>query len=217
MTRHGPAARAAAAQSGREQEPSMRRRAAAYGGLVALGVVLGAGSARAEALPHRSEAFLPSSNGVAAVAYDRTQYKLSQFLEHPYQAQSAGAQSRNFAFDSYPGVRIAGTGTWLDAVAPVVVEYVAGTGIVHTSRTLSGVKLDEYHFAPMGLSEHASVMLLQASPTGASVAVDAYALFNFHLGSGSPAPGTDSESIAYDVARDAYLETGPSGVAMAYA
>ncbi|HEY8038310.1 MAG TPA: glycoside hydrolase family 15 protein [Polyangiaceae bacterium] len=196
----------------------MRRRAAAHGVLVALGVFLGCeASARADAVAHRSEAFLPSSNGNAAIAWDRTQYKLVQFLEHPYASASAGTQTRNFAFDSYPGVRIGSAGTWLDAVAPVVVEYVPGTGIVHAVRSFGGVEVDEYHFAPVGLAEHASVMLLAVTGAGASAAVDAYALFNYHLGSGAPQPGADAESIAFDAARDAYYESGPSGVAFGYA
>ena len=62
----------------------MRRRAAAVGGLVALAVVTGrAGIAEAGASPHLSEEWLPSSNGMAAIAWDRTQNKLVQFLEHP--------------------------------------------------------------------------------------------------------------------------------------
>ncbi len=196
----------------------MRRRAAAVGGLVALGVVLGqAGVARAGASPHRSEEWLPSSNGMAAIAWDRTQDKIVQFLEHPYSAQSASVQTRNFAFDSYPGLRVGSTGTWLNGVAPVLVEYVPGTGIVHSLRTLSGLQIDEYDFAPMGLAEYASVMLLKVTQTGTAGPVDAYSLFNYHLGSGSPAPGTDSETITYDATRDAYYESGPSGVAFAYA
>jgi MYXO-CTERM domain-containing protein len=197
-------------------------RAAAVGGLVALGIVLGrAGAAEAGASPHRSEEWLPSSNGMAAIAWDRTQNKITQFLEHPYQAQSASTQSRNFAFDSYPGVRIGtvGTaGTWLNGVAPVVAEYVPGTGIVHSLRSLSGLQIDEYDFTPMGLAEYASVMLVKVTQTGASAGpVDVYSLFNYHLGSGSPSPGEDSETLGYDATRDAYYESGPSGVAFGYA
>jgi len=207
----------------------MRARAAAQSGvgtrLVACGAVaaaalLAAAPARGDVVPHRSEQFVPSSNGIAAIAWDRTQYKLVQFLEHPYAAASAGAQTRNFVYDSYPGVRIGGSGsagTWLDTVAPVDVEYVPGTGIVHAVRTVGALRVDEYEFAPMGLAEHAAVMLVEVTGGGAPAAVDAYALFNYHLGSGGPQPGTDSESITYDAQRDAYYETGPSGVAMAYA
>lgn len=189
--------------------------------LAALGVSLAWSSpAWATVTPHLSEQWLPSSNGLAAIAWDRTQYKLVQFLEHPYAWASAAAQTRNFAYDSYPGVRVGGpgtAGTWLNAVAPVVVEYVPGTGIVHTQRAVSGYTVDEYDFAPMGLAEHASLMLVKVTQTGGGGAIDAYSIFNYHLGTGSPAPGADSESITYDAARDAYVETGPSGVAMAYA
>src|SRR6202007_1507518 len=75
----------------------------------------------------------------------------------------------------------------------------------------------EFAFPPMGLAEHAGVMLLEVTRASGSGAVDAYSIFNYHLGSGSPQPGTDSETITYDATRDAYYETGPSGVAMAYA
>ena len=60
-------------------------------------------------------------------------------------------------------------------------------------------------------------MLLQVTQTASAGPVDAYALFNYHLGSGGPVPGADSESITYDATRDAFYETGPSGVAFAYA
>ena len=198
----------------------MRRRASAdslvalvaglLGVAAALAVFLGSTLARAAASPHLSEQYLPSSNGIAAIAWDRSQSKLDQWLEHPYQAQSATTQTRNFIYDSYPGVRVGTTGTWLDAVTPSVIEYVPGTGVVHTMRTVGSVQLDEYDFAPMGLAEHASVMLLEATQSGAPAAIDAYAIFNYHLGSGSPSPGTDSETISYDAASDAYYESGPS-------
>src|SRR5580704_10711129 len=110
----------------------MRRRASAdslvalVAALPAVALLLGSTPARAEAQPHLSEQYLPSSNGRSAIAWDRSQSKLDQWLEHPYQAQSAGAQTRNFIYDSYPGVRVETTGTWLDAVTPGVIEYVPG-------------------------------------------------------------------------------------------
>ena len=183
-------------------------------------VVATSALAHADVSPHRSENFLPSSNGMAAIAWDRSQNKLDQWLEHPYQAQNATTLSRNFLFDSYPGVRVGSTGTWLDSVTPILIEYLPGTGIVHTARMLGTLLVDEYDFAPMSLSEYASVMILKVTQTSAQAAavnVDAYSLFNYHLGSGSPTPGTDSETISYDASRDAYYESGPSGVAFAYA
>jgi GH15 family glucan-1,4-alpha-glucosidase len=164
-------------------------------------------------------ATLSSSNGLAALVYDATQYKVTGFLEHPYQAANASTQTRNFAYDSYPGVRIGGVGTagtWLNGVAPTVTEYLPGTGIIHTQRSLQGLTLDEYDFTPMALTAYASVMLVKVTQTGSAGPVDLYSIFNYHLGSGSPSPGTDSETITYDATRDAYYESGPSGVAMAY-
>jgi hypothetical protein len=183
--------------------------------VLALAIVFAAPAARAVE-PHRSETTLSASNGMAAIAYDATEFKLTQFLEHPYTAADANTQTRNFVYDSYPGLRVGSTGTWLNSVAPVVIEYVPGTGIVHTQRFMTGMTVDEYHFTPFGLSEYASVMLVEVTQTAAGAPVDAYSIFNYHLGSGSPSPGTDSELITYDATRDAYYESGPSGVTIAY-
>ncbi len=129
----------------------MRRCAAAWSGALALGLFLGqAGEARAGASPHLSEEWLPSSNGLAAIAWDREQFKLVQFLEHPYTAASSTTQTRNFLYDSYPGIRLGTTGTWLDGVAPVVAEYLPGTGIVHSMRQLSGLQNRRVRLHPDG-------------------------------------------------------------------
>jgi hypothetical protein len=173
--------------------------------------------AEAAVAPHLSEEWLPSSNGLAAIAWDREQYKLVQFLEHPYTAASASAQTRNFLYDSYPGVRIGTAGAWLDTQQPSVIEYLPGTGIVHTQRTVSSFTLDEYDFTPMSLTQVASLMLVKVTQTAAAGPIDVYSIFNYHLGTGSPDPGTDSEQISYDATRDAFYEWGPSGATMAYA
>ncbi len=176
-----------------------------------------ASSAHASPPPHRSEHAIPSSNGRASIAFDVASSRINLFLEHPYATPSAGTSSRNFAYDSYPGVRVGGSATWLPSVAPTSLGYDNGTGIVHVTRVYSGVTIDEYHFTPMGLAETASVMLVKVTRTSAgSAAVDAFGLFNFHLGSGSPAPGTDGENSAYNASRDAFYEWGPSGVAFGY-
>ena len=165
--------------------------------------------------PHLSMTTLSSSNGLGAVVYDATQYKITEFLEHPYQAASSTTSSRNFAYDSYPGIRIGSTGTWLNTVVPAVIEYLPATGIIHTQRTLQGVTIDEYDFAPMGLTQNASVILVKVTQTGTAGPIDLYSLFNYQVGSGNP-PGTDSETADYDSANDAYYLTGPSGIAMAF-
>jgi hypothetical protein len=175
------------------------------------------GPANAEVVPHRSTGFLPAANGFASVAYDAKGYKLVQLLEHPYRYPTPGVESRDFLYDMYPGIRVGGTGTWLNAVAPSKIEYVPGTGIVHTVRSLSGLTIDEYHFTPMGLAENAVFTALKVTRTNGSGAIDAYALMNYHLGAGAPEPASSGEGMAWAPSRDAFYEWGASGVAMGHA
>ncbi len=185
-------------------------------GLGALCAVLGIAGEAGAVVPHRTEHHLSSSNGRASIAFDATTNRVNQFLEHPYRFPSAGSESRNFAFDAYPGIRVGGAGTWLSTVTPTSIEMIPGTGIIHVVRSVSGFTVDEYDFAPMGLTENASVMIVKVTRASGTGAIDAYSLFNYHLGSGSPAPGSDGENIAYNAAADALYEYGPSGVAMGY-
>jgi GH15 family glucan-1,4-alpha-glucosidase len=169
--------------------------------------------------PHLSMTTLTSSNGLGAIVYDATQYKITQFLEHPYQAGSASSTSRNFAYDSYAGIRVGGEGTvgaWFTAITPPVVEYLPGTAIIHTQRSFEGLTLDEYDFAPMALAENASVMLVKVTQTGTNGPVDVYSLFNYDVGSGNP-PSSSNESTSYDATYDAYYEWSSGvGVTMAF-
>lgn len=163
---------------------------------------------------------LVSSNGRAVVGYDVPTRRVTSFLEHPYQARSDGSHTRDLAFDLYPGVRVGGpgqAGTWLTDVAPSTVEYVLGTGIIRVRRSFAELAIDEYHFVPIELGEHAAVTVLRVEKTGGpAAAVDAFQLFNFHLGSGAPDPGAEQETIAWDAARDAWMEWGPGGLTLAY-
>ena len=129
-----------------------------------LAAILAASTASAVA-PHRSARFLSSANGHASIAFDAQTSRVTDFLEHPYRYPSAGTESRDFAFDSYPGIRVGTAGSWLPASTPSVVEYLPGTGIVHVARAVAGVTIDEYHFAPMGLADNASFMIVKATRT----------------------------------------------------
>lgn len=166
--------------------------------------------------PHTSARYLPSANGRASIAWDTQSNKLSQLLEHPYRYPSAGVQSRNFAFDSYPGLRIGNQSAWLNGVAPLKVEYLPGTGVVHVVRNWQGVTVEEHDFAPMGLTENAAFTVLKVTRTSGSGAISAYQLFNYHLGAGSPSPDSNNEGMAWNAQRDAFYEWGPSGVALGY-
>jgi hypothetical protein len=176
-------------------------------------------TAAAGVVPHTSETMLPSSNGRGAIAWDASTWRITQFLEHAYQNPTPTTTSRQFVYDSYPGVRIGTIGTWLSSVQPTSVEYLPGTGIIHVARWLSGYTLDEYDFAPMSLGENASVMLVTVANESATAPVDVYSLFNYQVGTAidaSATPGNDNETITYDPTSGAYYETGPSAVAFAF-
>lgn len=161
---------------------------------------------------------MPSSNGIASVAYDAKAFKLVQFLEHPYRYRAPGQQSRDFLYDMIPGIRVGGSGTWLSSVAPSFMGTVPRTGIVFTSRAnFGGLTFEEYHFTPMGLGENAVVTALKITRQSGTAAVDAYALMNYHLGAGSPEPSSSNEGMAWAPSRDAFYEWGASGVAMGHA
>jgi MYXO-CTERM domain-containing protein len=170
--------------------------------------------------PHRSATTLVTSNGRVVVGYDVPARRVTSFLEHPYRMRSDGAETRDLAFDLYPGVRIGGTGapgTWLTEIEPERVEYEPGTGIVRSVRSLGELVIDEYHFAPIELAEHALVSLVKVErKSGAAAPIDGFLLFNFHLGEGAPVPGAAGETIQWDAARDAWIEWGPSGLTLAY-
>jgi hypothetical protein len=184
-------------------------------GLLALAAVASLSpAARGEAQPHRSAGELVSSNGRAVVGFDVKQQRVTSFLEHPYRQKSSGAETRDVAFDVYPGVRVGSAGKWLGDVAPSSLAYETGTGIIHVTRSHAGLAIDEYVFAPIELTEHAFVKLLRVQRVSGSGTVDVYGLYNFHLGAGAPEPGSGQETIAWDGARDAFLEWGPSGLTL---
>jgi GH15 family glucan-1,4-alpha-glucosidase len=176
--------------------------------------------ARALVDPHTSETMLPSSNGRGAIAWNASTWRITQFLEHAYQNPTSTTSSRQFVYDSYPGVRVGTVGTWLSSVQPTTIEYLSGTGIVHLVRSLSGYTFDEYDFAPMSLGENASVMILTVTNGTGTATVDAYSIFNYQVGSavsGSNQPGNDNETITYDPSNGAYYLSGPTTPAVAFA
>src|SRR5438309_1819528 len=77
-----------------------------YALLLAAGLVAFETSAHALAQPHQSTTHLPTSNGRITAAYDTAANKLDLFLEHPYQSAAPGVSTRNFLYDTYPGIRV---------------------------------------------------------------------------------------------------------------
>ena len=200
----------------------MRRRATGHG-LVAGLAVPGRlpGGARRRAPKRRRTAASSTSRRRTASPRSRGTGRPSK-LDRVPRAPVPGAvgDRRRRATSSTTATRAcasAAPGRGSTSVAPTVVEYVAGTGIVHTTRTVRHrdarrVRLRARWASPSTRASCSSRSRRPARPAP----IDVYAIFNYHLGSGSPAPGTDSETITYDAARDAYYERGPSGVAFAY-
>jgi hypothetical protein len=105
----------------------------------------------------------------------------------------------------------------LSEVQASQVGYETGTGILHIARTFGELAVDEYHFAPIDLAEHALVSLVRVErTTGTTTPVDGFFLFNFHLGAGAPEPSASGETLQWDAARDAWMEWGSSGLTLAY-
>lgn len=183
--------------------------------LAALALLASASHASAAAPPHRSLNTLPTANGHGTVVYDAQQRKVVQFLEHAYRYPAEGRETRNFAFDAYPGLRVGAQRAWLNTVAPSLVEYVPGTGIVHVARTFAGLEVDEYIYQPMGLAENVGVTLVSVKRVSGAGAVDVYELMNYHLGAGQ-VPQASGEGAQWNAARDCFYEYGASGAAFAH-
>ena len=182
------------------------------------GLALLSSSASAQVSAHRSATTLVSTNGRSAVVYSVPDQRVQGFLEHIYRSQSSGQQTRDFAYDSYAGLRVGADAQWLTDVTPSLVEYETGTGIIHIRRELLDVSVDQYVFAPMDLAEHAYIDLVRVTRGGATAAaVDGFFLYNFHLGVGSPEPSASGETLAWHSESGSFLEWGDSGAALGYA
>jgi hypothetical protein len=172
-------------------------------------------------VPHRSATHLPFSNGIITAAFDAPRARLSHFYEHAYRYLRKDAttgqyvESRNFAYDSYLGVRNGSAGRWLTD-PPSVIEYVPSTGIVHVVHEADGLLIEQYHFAPATLAEPVTLVVAKVTRRTGATPIDLYALFNYHLGQGAPLPGTADEEGSFAAARDAFYEWGPSGATLAY-
>ncbi|MFH2005176.1 MAG: glycoside hydrolase family 15 protein [bacterium] len=184
-------------------------------------LTVGAARASAQADPHHSFDLLVSGNGHTVLDYNSVTRRTEAFLEHTYRywdENVSQTQTRDFCYDTYFGVRVGASSTWLTEVPLSDVSYVNGTGVIHTVQDYQGLTIETFRFAPFALDGPGGVMLIRATNnTGAdSAPVSFYSIHNFHLGSGRPDTGTDGESIVWDAASDSYSETGNSGAAMVY-
>jgi hypothetical protein len=131
--------------------------------------------------------------------------------DHLYQAYRPGEPSVNWAYDLFWGLRTDGSNQWLAGVPEDSIGYLEGTGILRVVQHHGALQIEQHWFMPFGVEAPALVSLARITNTGAAPLPDtaAFLLLNLHLGSG--ASGTTGESIAWDAARQAFVETGRNG------
>jgi hypothetical protein len=168
--------------------------------------------------PHRSWGRLTTGNGYSFSTYDVDARRVTFFSDHPYVERSSTEATRDLAYDAYFGVRAAGGAAWLGERPVEDAEYHDQTHVVHATQSFGPLRAETYVFAPWGIEAPAVVMVLRVTNTSRAPVSDgaAYALLNFHLGSGEREPGANGERITWDPGTRSYSETGPSGLTVAY-
>lgn len=168
--------------------------------------------------PHNSWHRLTTGNGYGFATYDAESRRLTFLSDHPYVERAPGDLTRDLAYDAYFGLRASGGAAWLSERPVEALEYRDQTHVVHATQSLGPLRGETYVLAPWGLEAPAVVLVLRVTNTARVPVTDAaaYALLNFHLGSGAPEPGTNDEHITWDAATNSYRETGPSGLSLVY-
>jgi glycosidase len=168
--------------------------------------------------PHRSLAQLPTGNGYSLAVYDASTSRVTTFTDHPYAQRSTSQQTRDLAYDAYFGVRASGGGAWLGELPVENVGYENQSHVVHATQSYGPLRAETYVWSPWSIEAPALVMVLHVTNVSQLTLTDAaaYALMNFHLGNGAPGPDANGEHVTWDASANAYTETGPSGVTLAY-
>ncbi len=170
----------------------------------------------------RSWNFLTTGNGHGFQTFDRSQGRMTSFLENPYRyvapgdtGRTWGVGRRDLGHDMYFGMRAGGTTTWLHDQSSV--EYESQTHVIHASSSQSGVRTDTYYFAPFGYEGNGLVMLVRATNDGSSaIDVSLFVKPNLKLGQGDSRinPTDENEHIVWNGAQG--IETGPGGGHVVY-
>ncbi|HEY5924277.1 MAG TPA: glycoside hydrolase family 15 protein [Kofleriaceae bacterium] len=178
--------------------------------------------------PVPSFRYLVTGNGHGFQVFDVGANAVKQYLERPYRYIKAnpsnpdgeGIVRRNLAFDTYFGIKVGGSGSWLGGRAPGEVGYVEQSNIIRSALATNGVMTESFFVSPFGYEGNALVMLLKVTNTsGSAQSVTAYSIHNFKMGSAPnpDAPDANSESIAWDATSQTATENGPGGGVIVYA
>ena len=172
----------------------------------------GSALARADVQPHLSEQYLPSSNGMAAIAWDRSRTSWTSCSSTRTRRRAPRRRPAQLHLRQLPGRRACGTDRHL-ARRRRPDRHRVPPGHRHRphERTVGAVQLDEYDFAPMGLAEYASVMLVEVTADGERPARSTSTPSSTTSSARAARPrATTRETITYDATHDAFYETGPA-------
>lgn len=178
--------------------------------------------------PVPSFRYLVTGNGHGFQVFDVGANAIKQYLERPYRYLRAnpanpdgeGIVRRNLAFDTYFGVKVGSTASWLGGRAPSEVGYVDQSNMIRSTLSVGSVQTKSYFVSPFGYEGNALVMLLEVTNTASTAqSVTAYAIHNFKMGSAPnpDMPEANGETIAWDAASQTATEKGPGGGVLVYA
>lgn len=144
--------------------------------------------------PHASADSLPLANGAATAVFSVARGRVVDFFNHPYKKYNAGEVTADLCFEA----------SWQAAAAetPPVLEYLEGTGILHSRQSDPTRVVDRYLFLPMegasdGYPDRQLVMLLRVeNRTGRPEPIAALARLDFRVGGGHrPDPNDKSDQV----------------------
>ena len=166
--------------------------------------------------------FMVSANGYGAVLVDLGARKIAHFYEHPYKmwgldGQGRAANTRDLLFDSFLGIRVDGTGTWLNTQDMSYAGYYAQSGIMHWVQDVGELRVETFAYAPWTMKRPALVLLGRVTNLGQSEKnASLFTLHNYRLGNtdgpSDTEPDSAGERITRDVNNGAYKEEGPGGL-----
>ena len=193
----------------------MKRRIGLWAGAVLLCLSTSASADK----PLRTWNYLTTGNGHGFQIFDTNKNKITHFLEAPYRylrprsdPRSDGYGRRNLAYDFYFGLRGPGGGGWLNGGTAGDASYLEETNIIKVPITIAGISAETYYFSPFGFEGNAMIAVLKAPS-----ASEGFALFNFHMGDGTPdTPNANGERLKVLSDGKSIAESGVGGGAMIY-
>ena len=160
--------------------------------------------------PHASWSTLSFSNGQSAAWYDTQGRKLAGFMPQLYANRDAATRTPNLLYDAYPGLRIAGSNTWLNTKPVSSAGFDEQRGITRVVQRLGDVEITQWMWSPYGVDVPALAIVYDVRNLGTAPLQDAalFLLINAHVGGG--AGQSNGERVRWT--GTSFEETGALGV-----